>query len=218
MDIIDSKLMILRRALSRVTGESIQAGSDSMGNQRVVLGNAEYAELGIARKIYIANSLAGTAFAPAAAPPTTSPSWCLWNGDTRRSLVMLSCGIISISGTLGLGLSMVGAVTIQAQLDATMAAYSGAVVKGASGQAGDANCRVVNNPTILGTPAYDILAARDQVSAVSVGSGLVADLKGAFIVPPGFAFVLEPVAPLGTTALFAVSFRFASLDLELTEG
>jgi hypothetical protein len=218
MDIIDSKLMILRRTLGRISGESVQAGGDSMGNQRVVLANAEYAELSIARKIYVANSFAGTAKAPVAAPPTTSPEWALWNGDATKTLIMLSCGIISISGTLGLGLSMLGAVTIQAQLDATMSAYASSVIKGASGQAGDANVRVVNNPTILGTPAWDVLAARDQVSAVSVGSGLQVDLKGAFIVPPQFAFCLEVLAPPGTAALFAVGFRFASVNVELEQG
>ena len=215
MEALTASLMMLRRQLSRVTGDVVQAGGDSLGNLHVAQGNAEYAALAANGKIYIANSLASTAFAPAAAPPTTSPAWVLWNGDSQRSLVMLSCGCISISGTLGLGLSMVGGVTTQAQLDATMAAYAGAVVRNANGGAADANVRLVSNPTILGTPAYDILATRDQVSAASVGSGLQADLKGAFIVPPGYAFALEIVAPVGTTALFAVSFRFASLNLEL---
>ena len=217
-DIIDSKLMLLRRALSRITGESIQAGADSLGNLRVALGNAEYAELGINRKIYVANMYAGTAKAPATAPPTTSPEWVIWNGDPSRTMIPLQATVVSISGTLGLGMSLLAAVTIQEQLDATMAAYSGAVVKGANGQAGDANVRVVNNPTILGTPAWHAVATRDQVSAVSVGSGLVADLKGAFVVPPKFGFCLEPMAPVGTSALFAISVLFASLLVELGEG
>ena len=218
MDIIDSKLMLLRRALSRITGESIQAGGDSLGNLRVALGNAEHAELGINRKVYVANALAGTALAPKASPPTTAPSWVLWNGDADRTLIMLSCGMVSASGTLGLGMAMMGGVTIQEQLDDTMAAYASSVVKGANGQSGDANCRVVGGATILGTPAYDVLESRDQVSAVSVGSGLRADLKGAFVVPPKFGFCLFILAPVGTTALFWPTFRFASVLVDLAEG
>jgi len=155
------------------------------------------------------------AFAPAAAPPTTSPGWVLWNGNADDSLVLLSVGCISISGTLGLGLSMVGGVTKQEQLDATMVAYSGVVEGNSAGGNQGSGCRIVSNPTILGTPAYEIIAARDQVSAVSVGSGLVADLKGSVIVPPQFGYALELVAPVGTSALFTVSFKFAKVRLRL---
>ena len=208
-------LLLVRGGINRVDSEEVQPGSDDFGAALVSFGLPEYAHLAAKRKIFIGNTLASTAFAPAAAPPTTSPAWVLWNGNAEETLVMLSVGCISISGTLGLGLSMVGGVTTQAQLDATMVEYASSVIKNASGGQGGSGCRIVSNPTILGTPAYEIIAARDQVSAVAVGSGLVADLKGSIEVPPLFGYALELVAPVGTSALFAVSFKFAKLRLRL---
>ena len=211
-------MLIQRNSLGRVDSEQAQAGADSAANHLMAQGLPEYAYMAAQRKIFIANAFASTAFAPAAAPPTTSPGWVLWNGNAEDSLLLLSVGIISISGTLGLGLSMVGGVTTQEQLDATMAEYASSVIKQAGGGSQGSGCRIVSNPTILGTPAYEIIAARDQVSAVSVGSGLVADLKGSILVPPRFGYALEVVAPVGTTALFTVSFKFAKVRLRLADS
>jgi hypothetical protein len=219
MDLLDSKLMILRRALGRVAGESIQAGGDSMGHQRHINANAEYATLGTSRKVYVGNTLAGTAVLPLIAPPTTTPSWVLWNGDEQRSLIMLAVGVTLKSDTnTGLGQCLLGGVTIQPQLDVTMAAYAGAVIKGANGQDDTAKCRIVGAPVLLGVPAYDVLVTQPTlVQTGPVGAGMQADLKGAFVVPPKFGFALAVVGLQGAAAdaLYAVSFRFASLLVEL---
>lgn len=185
------------------------------GALHVVLAGAEYAEISARGEVYAANAFAGTAKAPVVAPPTTSPEWALWNGHPTKSMVILSASAVLISGTSGVGLALLGAVTGAEQLEATMAEYASSVVGSLSGAQNDSKARIVNNPTIVGgTPAWDTLAAKDMLAQDAVGLGLVADnLKGAFVVPPKFAFGFEVLGETGTTALYAPSFRFALVDL-----
>ena len=197
--------------------EELRTDASAAGSLLVANGHAPYSVLAATRSVFSGNTFAGTAKAPVAAPPTTSPEWMLWNGEAAggKSYVMLEASCVSISGTLGLGLAIMGGVgTIAETVNPT--AYASSVIAGTAGSVGTSNARIVNNPTILSTPAYHTLATRDQVSAVSVGSGLTADLAGKYIVPPGFGFAFEVVAPAGTNALFAVSFVWAQLQLTLT--
>ena len=203
------------RSGGTIEGE-VRTDAAGRGSVLVASGHAPYSVLSAARAVYAGNTYAGTAKAPVAAPPTTSPEWMLWNGEpsTGKTYVMLEAGCISISGTLGLGLALLGGVGLIAET-VNPTAYASSVIAAASGTPGGSAARIVNNPTILSTPAYHALATRDQVSAVSVGSGLTANLEGKYLVPPGFGFALEVLAPAGTAALFAVSFVWAELQLTL---
>lgn len=203
---------ILMKALDAI-GSPKGLRADSRGSLRAVLGNAEYAELASRGEIFTANTLAGTAKAPVVAPPTTSPEWVLWNGHPTKTMIPLRASAVLISGTSGVGLSLMGGVTTQEQLEATMAAYAGVVIGRTDGGGNDSQARIANNPTIVGTPAYDVLAAKDMLAQDAVGLGLTAELKGAYAVPPKFGFALEVVGETGTTALYAVSFTFALIEL-----
>lgn len=155
--------------------------------------------------------------APIQAIPTTTATWALYNGepDGGKSYLVEIAACFSVSGTLGLGLSLLGGVTKTRQ-SAAVAAYSGTVLDSLSGGAMNSRAALGNAVTLANTPVWVPLESRDQVSAVSVGSGLVAkDLAGRFLVRPGCCFALDVMAPVGTTALFGVAVAWSELQLDL---
>jgi len=112
----------------------------------------------------------------------------------------------SVSGTLGLGLALLAAVTIGLQTTAPTD-VSSSIKTNLNGGPFDSKAVFGTGHTITtGTPAWCVVAARDQVSAVSVGSGLRtgADFNGSRVVTPGRELAMSVLAPVGTTALFGM--------------
>src|SRR3990167_1629262 len=67
----------------------------------------KYMEFARARRLYGANTGAGTAKAPVTAVPTTTATWVIYNPTTSsRVLVPLQAYCWAFSGTLGLGMAM----------------------------------------------------------------------------------------------------------------
>ena len=213
----EMEMTVTIQALRKGTTEEQELQTDAGGAQALLttLGQAPYGALAAARSIFCGNSLAGTAIAPEVAPPTTSPAWMLWNGEGvgGKSYVLLECAAVLISGVAGLGLSLMGGVGLSAET-VNPTNYSGAVIGSTSGGVGS-KARIGQNVTLLSTPAYNILKTADQTSSNGVGNGVEANLEGKYVVPPGFAFALEVVGETGTTALFAVSFLWAEIQLDL---
>lgn len=190
---------------------------NSVGNLGVDRVLPEYAELALARHVFNANTGAGTAIAPVTAMPTTTATWALYNAGEPGSgdvLIPLSAYCWSVSGTLGLGMSLVGTVALAKVVGTRPTAYVSSVNTSFSG--GRASTAIFAQAiTMVGTPAWAVLASRDQVSAISVGSGLVADVKGMMLIPPGYVGALTVVAPVGTTALFGCGFVYATVEADL---
>jgi hypothetical protein len=207
----------IARRVSRVVGLN-EVGMDEFGNLRMDQYLPRYAQLAKQRRIFAANTGAGTAVAPVAAPPTTTATWGLFNGEDPggKSYALLMVTATSISGTLGLGMSLLGTVAVAAVTGTKPTAYASSHFSSLSGGVGGGSKAVFAAAvTMVGTPAWVTLASRDQASAVSVGSGLVANLEGMLIVPPQFVGAATVLAPLGTTALFSVGFVWAEVELDL---
>lgn len=188
-----------------------------LGNQAVDNVLPAYAQLGKARRIFGATSGTGTAIAPVTAIPTTTATWVLFNGEDPggKSYSVILAGATSISGTLGLGMSLLGTVAIAAVTGTKPTAYASGVVASLSGSNYRSNAVLSSAATLIGTPAWVTLASRDQVSSVSVGSGVVAEVKGLLTIPPQYIGGFTVLAPVGTTALFAISLAWAEVELDL---
>lgn len=174
-----------------------------------------YMELARARRLYAANTGAGTAIAPVAAIPTTAAAWALYNGHTTRMVVPIMVTCHSVSGTLGLGMSLLAGLSGTKQASA-LTAYASSVSKPITPGSAASGGVFAQGATLAEAPAWITLASRDQVSAVSVGSGLTGFPDGLFVIPPLYALGATVLAPLGTTALFNVGFVWAELDMTLS--
>ena len=184
---------------------------DELGALLVSQGGPKYGYLARNNRIYGATFGTGTALAPIQAVPTTAVDWDLYNGeaDGGRDLYVIQVALHSVSGTAGLGLSLVGCVSLARQTTVPTD-YSGSIKTSLCGGPFDSKAIFDATHTLTGgTPAWQTLASRDQVSAVSVGSGLVAPVDGFMKVPPGHIAGFSALAPVGTTALFGLSVIWA---------
>ena len=173
----------------------------------------KYTEIAYNRRIFAANTGAGTAKAPVATIPTTTATWALYNGYSDGThLVVLKMTCHSVSGTLGLGMSLLGGLCPGAQASAA-STYSNSVKHPVSGSGHASEAIFANAVTLATAPVWITLASGDQVASVSVGSGLIANVEGLFVVPPRFALGLVVLAPTGTSALFNGGFVWAEIKL-----
>jgi len=187
----------------------------------VDLTNPALVELARLGKIFSANTGAGTAKAPDTALPTTTAVWALWNGNATGStpctcLVILQIASHAVSGTLGLGMGLVAGMSTVTQVATT--AYSSAVQATSTMGASTTASKAIfsNNVTLAGAPCWIPLAGRDTPAAVEVGAVLASGpLNGLFVVPPGYALGASVVAPVGTSALFGMTFTWAEIPLTL---
>jgi len=173
-----------------------------------------FAQLCAHGKLFGFDMSGGTAKAPVIAMPTTSPEWGIYNANTTAYIVLLRVGVVSESGTLGLGLSVVCTSAKGAQTAVT-ANYASAVVSCLDGSSATPNAYITNNPTLVGgTPAWVAFDCLNQTSAIAVGSGVVAKVDGMIIAPPRGLIGIEVVGLTGTTALFDVNVIIAELELD----
>ena len=172
------------------------------------------AEWARAQKLYGANTGAGTAKAPVAAMPTTAAAWALYNGYSGKYLVVTRVYNWSVSGTLGLGMSLIAGLSTASQASAPTA-FSSSIH--AALQPGSPSTQAVfaGAVTLAGAPVWAVEGSRDQVSAVAVGSGITADVQGKYIIPPAYALGLSVLAPTGTSALFGCGFEYYVADLSI---
>lgn len=178
----------------------------------------KYMEFARTRRLYGANTGAGTATAPVQALPTTTASWALYNPATNtRVLVPLRAYCWSVSGTTGLGLAMlIGNLTTVVATASIPTAYTDSVSAAIMPNSAATNA-IFGSAVTVPAPTWNVAAARSQVAAIEVGSGLSAELHGMYIVEPGFALVGDVLAPAGVTALFGFGFIWGELDLDLAQ-
>jgi hypothetical protein len=169
-----------------------------------------------ANRRYGATSGTATGIAAVLAIPTTAAAWVLFNPiDNNRAFVIDAVFSWSISGTLGLGLALICANAIGLQTTAPTLA-SGAILTSLSGQAFDSKAILGTAHTITGgTPAWCVVGARDQVSAIAVGSGIRSgeEFAGSRVVMPGREIALSTLSADGTTELFGAGFEWHEVDL-----
>ena len=204
------------RRIGRV-GSDNRVSLDEFGNVSVSKGLPDYARLAAAGRLYAVDTHAGTAKAPVAAAPTTSPEWGLYNASADEVLVVLEAACTIKSGTQGLGLALLGAAAIGPQT-AVSADYANSAKSCLDGSQRNTDFWITNNPTLVGgTPAWHVLAndPGNLIASINIGSGLVAKVDGKLVARPNGGMVaFEVVGPVGTAALFSVSFVVAMLPLE----
>lgn len=187
--------------------------TDEVGALLVSQAGPKYSALSRNGRVFGATFGTGTAIAPVQAVPTTAAAWDLYNGeaDGGRDYYILQVAAHSVSGTLGLGMGLLGCVSLARQTTVPTD-YASSIKSSLSGGPFDSRAIFDQDQTITGgTPAWQLLASRDQVSAVSVGSGLVAVVDGMMRVQPGHIAGFSVIAPVGTSALFGVSVIWAEL-------
>ena len=204
----------VRRIGLRIIGDD-KIGLDEFGNISISKGLPDYARLAAAGKLFAVDMHAGTAKAPVAAAPTTSPEWGLYNASSDEMLVVIEAACTIKSGTQGLGLALMGAAAIGDQT-LVSADYTAAVKTCMDGTQRKPDFYLTNNPTLVGaTPAWHVLAADiGSTAAINVGSGLVKRVDGMLACRPKGMVAFEVVGNVGTTALFTVSFVVAMLGLD----
>lgn len=196
-------------------GGSPRVPGSQIGGHALVQGNGlDLLELARARKLYTANTGTGTAIAPVVAMPTTAAAHALYNNakdDTH--LVVLKVGIWLVSGTPGFGLGLLAAMDTEPQA-AALTKYTNSHISGVT-PGSPASKGVYDATVTLTGGAWDLLASKDQTEDVAVGSGLVANVAGMFVVPPGHVLALSALSLAGTTPLFGASYLWAELPLKL---
>jgi len=164
---------------------------------------------------YGGTSGTATGIAAVLAVPTTAAAWVLFNPvDNDRDFVVDAVFSWSMSGTLGLGVSLICACTIGLQTTAPTLA-SGAILTSLSGGPFDSKAVLGTAHTITGgTPAWCIVGARDQVAGVVVGSGIRSgeEFAGTRVIQPGRELALSTLAADGTTELFGAGFEWHEVD------
>jgi len=202
---------------NRAKGKVTSSGSASVNSeldirqtqqqsQAVAMNEGKYHEAARAQRLYTANTGAGTSIAPVTSMPTVTAAWALYNGSTSgKNLSLIKVWAHSTGGTLGLGMSLL--VTISQTAQATVPSAYASSVSSALTPGSTATAAVfAQNVTLAQAPSWVNVASRDQVSAVSIGSGIVADVDEMFLIPPGHALGATVLAADGTSPLFSVGF------------
>jgi hypothetical protein len=174
----------------------------------------KYMEFARMRRLYGANTGAGTAIAPVAALPTTTAAWALYNPTTNtRVLIPLRAYCYSVSGTMALGMAMVLA-GLTSPVASAPSAYTDSVNKAIMPNSQASNAVFGQNVTVV-APVWNVHAARSQVSAIEVGSGLSADLHGLYVIEPGYALCGSILSAVSADDLYGFGFVWGELDLTL---
>lgn len=198
----------------RAFGSIFPLGDEKLGISRhggVLVDDAvglPLAAASLGNRVFAATSATATELVPVTAVPTTAAAWALWNSepDGGRDYYIDRVGCWSVSSTaLGLGMSLLICVTLGRQAIGPATATN-SILASLSGGSLDTKAIFDTGLSISGgTPPWINVASRSQIAAQEVGSGLVAEVKGAFRVKPGHALGITVLAPLGTIAKFGVS-------------
>jgi hypothetical protein len=153
------------------------------------------------------------------AVPTTAAAWALFNADKNRSYVIDSITAFFLSGTAGIGGTLVGIVS---PITSTIPAAAATATVGncsASGLVSKAALAVnYTLPTPSGMIQWGILPGfQGQTTGVAPGLGgaYSADVRGRLIVPPGDVLGLSLITVAGTTPLFIMGVAWHEVELDL---
>lgn len=202
-----------RRALG-VRGDII---GNQYGQLLVAQGMPDNVELALAGKMFTANTLTGTAIAPAVAPLTTNAQHVLYNSNAnKRYLILLAAWITVESGTRAIGSSLYGGVTLATEATAPTA-YTNSANGAVGGHNGTAEGVYDASVTLDTAPVWFVIAAEDKLADASESSSIYVDLsKRGIIVPPTLSFAMSiRDSDTGTTPLYSAGFVWAEVDFDV---
>jgi hypothetical protein len=145
--------------------------------------------------------------------PTTATTNGLYNNNSQVSnvcLVLLKVSCYAASGTLGLGHAIVAGTGSSPQ--SSVPAKGTGVVgpnNNLPSSTNTSNAIMTTGVALGGAPAWDALGGTDNPAAVEIGAGVVADVEGLYIVPPGYMFGTHVLSPTGTTPKYLFTFVWA---------
>jgi hypothetical protein len=181
----------------------------------------EFAEITRSGRLFHGYGVAAGA-APIQAIPTTTATHFLWNGDKKRSYVIVNLYGMILSGTPGTGCTIwTGVFSITTTLPA---AATGAVVGngnggGLSSKAIFATAYTIATPT--GNNQWHMCPGQEAqlsngTAVASVGGLYTADVRGRLVVPPQMGLGIVFLSGVGTTPLFipGCSWYEAEEDIE----
>jgi hypothetical protein len=200
------------KTLSEATQSLRLTGALSLAAAQVEAEAAEMTRAG--RRFSAVGSTSGVA--PVQAVPTTTAAWALYNADSNKSYVIDAVSFWLLSGTAGVGGTIIGIVspiTATPPANATGAAFASNSAGGVATKAIIASSYTL--PTLSGAVQWFLVGG--QAGGIpGVGGGFSADVKGKVIVPPGKVLGLSLLAPAGSSPLFiaGVTWYESELDLE----
>lgn len=153
----------------------------------------------------------GSAFTNVAGMPTTRAELALYNGDSAKSYVIDSVWFLSLTSvTAAAGVTLIYQVGYPAVLtDNTAVLISSPLGRTYAGKAKRALA-----VTTMVANYWTALAATPAGAAASIGLGVVADVNGGIILPPGATLGLNAVVGTATgTSLIGVSWHEVLLHI-----
>lgn len=181
--------------------------------------NVECARAG--RRFCGGTQIIANGIAPVAAIPTTTATLGLYNAEPAggRSLVIDRLGFYLGSGTAAAGATLLAAVSTGQLATAVAANATGYGSQSMSGSGSQTRARwgtALTFPTSPIANAWIQILSTQQLAAANVGQGDgQVELKGAFIVPPGYCLGFAILSGAGTTPLYAITAQWTELELDL---
>lgn len=199
-------------------GTEVQAVFNSRGDQEVVLGLPQRAELARMGQLWTVRIATGSAFTYVNAWPTTRAELVLYNGESTGG----KCYIIDKAWLYNItSMGAAQPITLIGQLYhtvGTVPTHDTAQLctshNGKTSYSGNAKWAVANTTAGQTTNLWDVLASTNSPMTTNLGQAVVADLWGQYIVKPGAVFALAGIA--GTAAGTAtIGVTWAEVQLQL---
>lgn len=182
------------------SGEEVDLKSSRFGDLRVAQFLPPYAMLCAAGKIFAIDTSGAAVVTANTAMATDSPLWGVYNASTDEHLVLLKVAMTHVSGTAGLGAMITVATGVGGQAAVT-GNYTNTDITCLDGTSKTPDLFLDDGPTISGTQvAWVAFGTLDLLANNSVGSGLVADVDGMVIAPPGGSLFIDFISPAGGTS------------------
>lgn len=193
---------------------SSKTGMNRRGDQLVAQALPEHAEMTRLGVRWSTATPVANAFAPVAASPTTLANIVLYNGSSTLSLVIDTVGVWEQTS-----LAALSGFTLLAQIsNAGVAAptdNAALLMNSGSGKTYSGNTKkAIANTAFAVADKWEAIGSAVGAPAAGIGSGVFAEVKGRYIVPPSAALCLNVVASTAAgTLIQCVSWYEVLLDL-----
>lgn len=190
-----------------------------LGNLRVAQFEAPGYEMSRAANRFYATTKNDTgARTPVTAMPTTTAGWILYNANAAggRPLVIDFLSAFLTSGTAGIGIALLGAVSTAAIASASIPSQAANHCAPQSfSRGGRSSSAILGVAATVVDPNFCVLAAQAG-AAGGIGFGLTVDLAyRSIVVPPGFAFLFDVLSGVGATPKVGVTVGWHEPETDL---
>ena len=205
---------LVRRTVASVFGDGVSEPQiNTRGDFLVAQGLPPKAELARLGASWYCSIATGSAFTPVAAMPTTRSELTLRNGNTDNTCFVIDAvGFMSLTSLAAAsGITILGQINAAAALtDDTAQLISSPTGKVYSGSA----TRAVATTTAVANKWMALAASGGISTTTTIGTGLVAEVQGGWILKPGFTFHTNAVfSTAAGTAIGWIAWHEVTLPL-----